>query len=161
MSRILRVGDLLVELLAKIDELAVSEMFTKLDSSSGEDIYSQVPLAAYMYQVPEEYLGDDKPEPFPFLVAYKMKGQESMSSGKIIIRLAYGLWNEDAVAGEQDVERVIEIILGLVENQDFTGWSLDEEITYAGGDQDGIQPHPEYFGYVDLPFMRESSFNIT
>lgn len=155
-----RVGDLLVNLLAKIDELAVGETFTQIDESKVPATYNQVPLAAYMYRLPDEALGDDKPAPYPYLTAYKLKGKDSESFGGITIRLVFGLWNEDPIAGEDDVERMIELILGLAEDQDFSPWSLESDIVSGPFDEDGIQPHPEYFGYVDISFMRESSFNI-
>lgn len=154
-----KVKDLLVMVLARIDELAAGETFCRVDYSSGEMQQTQVGLTSHMYRLPEKSGVDSAPMPFPYLVAYKMPSEETEELGRVTIRLVIGLYNNtDLLAGEDDVERVMAIVFGLLQDQDFTPWSLEAPLKYGPVDEDGIQPHPEYFVYADLVFIRGPLF---
>lgn len=160
MSRIEKISDLIKAVLLKAVELAGGETFTEVNLTKDPHEYSQVALKTYPYRTPKEERGKDKPLPFPSLVAYKMlNGRDSKDFGQVKIRLVGGIYNDtDDDSGEEDIERLENIVLRLAQNQSFEGWSLDGKIECKPIEEDGSQHHPKYFFFADLHFTRDELF---
>lgn len=69
------------------------------------------------------------------------------------IELLYCLYNEDRAMAMADMATLAGLVKPIARRgQQFGGWKLTEISGYAGEEETGVQPHPEYYLTVLLSF---------
>ncbi len=150
--------DLIAAILARVNVLAAGEKFYN-------DKGDLVALQTFSYRETQPTVNNyDQYTNFPFVVARPGIGAEKIQDGMIDIRLVCGITTpSDYLSGEEDLDRLLGILLQLPYNQVFNPYSL-ESISYRPGQysrnpyEEGRQPHPKYYLTMDLSFIRPAVF---
>lgn len=151
MATMIGIKGLLQDILARIATFAAGETWA---TAAGD----QVPLNTHLYRLPNTSLDKDGVGPYPYIEARPANGSEASASGRFKVRLTALIYNSgDDGEGDEDIERILEIVLKLPLDQDFSPFALDPEIEFKFGvGENGEQPHPVYTLTADLWFTREA-----
>lgn len=140
--------DLLNEIKTRVETLLAPEVFD--DPASGQS----VPMVKLGGLDPKRS-GDQNAEDFPFVVIRPLAGSGSMREEATTVQLIAGLWTpDDVLAGFTAIDRMLELLLILQQERNYTPYKLALPISWQLGDKDSQHPHPYYYLTVDIPFKR-------
>lgn len=144
--------DLMTLVLARLTTLVAGEVFDNPVSPP-----ATMALSLESGFLPPKRSGTSEADDINFVVARIMRGKESQKQGGIIVRLIGGIHtNGDKDDGQEDIERLLDLLLGMLDQRTYTPYSLDAEAEWFFGDpEEGVQPHPKYYVTVDLTFKRQ------
>lgn len=126
-----------------------------------------VAMQVTKYQRKQPTTSAGSPTDFPFVFSRHLSGVEGQDKASTVIRLVCGIYYKtgDIEDGEEDLDRLMALLLTLPTGQGFSPYSL-EEIRYKKGAEEGgmydegRQPDATTQCYctVDLIFIRETAF---
>lgn len=143
--------DLITMVIARLATLTAGEFFDNPVSPP-----ATMALSLESGFLPPKRSGSSEADDINFVVARIMRGKESQKHGGIVVRLIGGIHtNGDKNNGQEDIERLLGLLLGMLDQRTYTPYSLDAEADWYFGDpEEGVQPHPKYYVTVDLTFKR-------
>lgn len=142
----------LLDLIA--DRLGLALVGEEFDDPEGGQMVPRI----HQWTLPPKRSATADGEDFPFVLLRIVRGKEE-DRGEITVRLIGGLYaSDDEADGNADAVRLLEIMLGLAGQRSFTPYSMALPVRWWLGDEEqGVQPHPQYFATVELAFTRQAT----